>query len=97
MRAALICMAVAMLTACSATADPELVGRDYGSDLKPIPGSITYSGQARTRLTRSPVGSTFDHDFYNGFGNRVVERYRIQPDRSLKIISRQIFNLPSDS
>lgn len=95
MRKILISLVVATLAACSATADPELVARDYGSDIAPISGSITYGGQPKSRLTKAPVGSSFDHEFYNSFGNRVVERYRIQPDRSLKIVSRQIFNLPS--
>ena len=27
--------------------------------LAPVPGSITYSGQPRTKLTKAPVGSTF--------------------------------------
>lgn len=30
-----------------------------GPGLEPIPGSITYSGQPRTKLTKSPVGSAF--------------------------------------
>lgn len=96
MRKTFVALAVATLTACSATVDPELVARDYGSDIKPISGSITYNGQPKSRLTKAPAGSTFEHEFNNSFGNRVVERYQIQPDRSLRIVSRQIFNLPSD-
>lgn len=91
-----IIFAAAMLTACSTNADPELAARAYGPDIPPIAGSITYGGQPRSRLARSPAGSTFDHEFTNSFGNRVVERYRIRTDRSLSIVSRQIFNLPSD-
>ncbi len=57
--------------------------------LEPIPGSITYGGQPRTKLTKSPIGSTFTHNFRR-FDDRVIETYQIQPDRSLKIIDRRI-------
>ncbi|MCP8895523.1 hypothetical protein KYK29_11365 [Shinella daejeonensis] len=57
--------------------------------LEPIPGSITYNGQPRTKLTKSPVGSTFEHRFTAPVGREYVERYRIRPDRSLEIISRR--------
>ncbi|WP_075292737.1 hypothetical protein [Pararhizobium arenae] len=65
------------------------VAGDGGPGLEPIPGSITYSGQPRTKLTKSPIGSTFTHYFYGPFGERIEEIYRIEPDRSLKIVSRQ--------
>ena len=58
------------------------------SALEPIPGSITYSGQPRTKLTKAPVGSTFEHTFRDQFGDRYVETYRIAPDRSLELVSR---------
>ncbi|WP_318030347.1 hypothetical protein [Rhizobium ruizarguesonis] len=57
--------------------------------LEPIPGSITYSGQPRTKLTKSPVGSAFPHDFIDQYGRQVEETYIIQPDRSLIIAHRQ--------
>lgn len=58
------------------------------TELQPIPGSITYTGQPRQKLTKSPIGSTFSHDFYDG--SRVVEEtYQIQSDRSLKIVRRE--------
>lgn len=59
--------------------------------LEPIPGSITYGGQPRTRLTKAPVGSPVNHQFRNEFGQRVEERYIIQPDRSLKLVSRRVY------
>ncbi|WP_309770937.1 hypothetical protein [Agrobacterium larrymoorei] len=59
-------------------------------NLEPIPGSITYNGQPRTKLTKSPVGSTFTHNFRRWNGDRVIETYQIQPDRSIKIIDRRI-------
>lgn len=58
--------------------------------LEPIPGSITYGGQPRTRLQKAPVGSSVSHQFINQFGQRVEERYVIQPDRSLKLVFRRI-------
>ncbi|MBB6178207.1 hypothetical protein [Pseudorhizobium flavum] len=59
--------------------------------LEPIPGSITYGGQPRTRLTKAPVGSSVNHQFTNNLGQRVEERYVIQPDRSLKLVWRRIY------
>ncbi|WP_307236258.1 hypothetical protein [Pararhizobium capsulatum] len=58
------------------------------ASLEPIPGSITYKGQPRTKLTKSPIGSTFNHYFTVG-GYDYAETYRILPDRSLEIISRR--------
>lgn len=59
------------------------------SELQPIPGSITYGGQPRTKLTKSPIGSTFTHTFLDPAGNGWSEAYQIQPDRSLKLIARR--------
>lgn len=56
----------------------------------PIPGSITYRGQPRTKLTKSPIGSTFSHEFRIDGSTRAVETYRIAPDRSLELIDRRI-------
>lgn len=64
-----------------------------GSTLEPIPGSIIYNGQPRTKLTKSPIGSTFEHRFHSPSGGEYVERYRIRPDRSLEIIYRQRVDL----
>ena len=61
-----------------------------GVGVEPIPGSITYGGQPRTKLTKAPVGSTFEHIFHDSFGRRVVETYRIQPDRSLLLVHRRV-------
>ncbi|MBY3367797.1 hypothetical protein [Rhizobium laguerreae] len=60
-----------------------------GPGLEPIPGSITYSGQPRTKLTKSPPSSAFPHDFTDQYGRQVEETYIIQPDRSLIIAHRQ--------
>ena len=61
-----------------------------GPGIAPIPGSITYGGQPRSKLRKAPVGSTFDHVFHDNLGRRVVETYRIQPDRSLLLIHRRV-------
>ncbi|MBY2935043.1 MULTISPECIES: hypothetical protein [Rhizobium] len=71
----------AMLAGCS-SADTRA--------LEPIPGSITYGGQPRTKLSKSPVGSAVYNQFYNGTGQRVEETYILQPDRSLKLVRREI-------
>lgn len=55
--------------------------------IEPIPGSITYGGGPHTRLQKSPVGSIVKNNFENG-GFEYQERYVVQPDRSLKLISR---------
>jgi hypothetical protein len=61
----------------------------FASALEPIPGSITYKGQPAHRLQKSPVGSTFTHEFTSGLQN-YTETYEIQPDRSLAIIGRSL-------
>lgn len=58
-------------------------------EVEPVPGSITYGGQPRTRLTKSPVGSVVHNSFQSGTGV-AYETYIIQPDRSLKLIRREI-------
>lgn len=58
--------------------------------VEPIPGSITYKGQPRTKLTKSPIGSTFSHEFRIDGSTRAVETYRIASDRSLELIDRRI-------
>ncbi|MGF9692698.1 hypothetical protein AAIH46_07770 [Rhizobium sp. 0TCS1.26] len=72
-----------------------LIGAPSAFAIEPIPGSITYNGQPRAKLTKAPVGSTVYNDFYDG-GQRYHETYVIQPDRSLKLVSRQIISFPND-
>jgi hypothetical protein len=65
------------------------VSGSYSSEgYAPIPGSITYGGQPRTKLTRSPIGSSFPHTFIDQRGREVEEIYIIQPDRTLLIAQR---------
>ncbi|WEZ83171.1 hypothetical protein P6U16_20235 [Rhizobium sp. 32-5/1] len=78
-----------MKTALSAAAIALLLAGCTTTELQPIPGSITYNGQPRTKLTKSPVGSTFTHLFTGDMGEQVYETYKIQPDRTLKIVDRR--------
>ena len=55
--------------------------------LEPIPGSLTYGGGPRTKLLKSPIGSSLSHMFYSG-SQLYVESYILLPDRSLKLVSR---------
>ncbi|RYG91679.1 MAG: hypothetical protein EON58_18830 [Alphaproteobacteria bacterium] len=58
-------------------------------EVQPIPGSITYRGhQPRTKLTKSPIGSTFTNQIIDEYGCMAMETYRIKPDRSLKLLRR---------
>jgi hypothetical protein len=83
-----------MLAGCTTDGTRPEPGFDYGPGIRPIPGSITYGGQPRSRLTKSPVGSSVPHTFRNNLGQRVDETYIIQPDRSLKLVSRRICRSP---
>ncbi|MGF6176784.1 hypothetical protein [Ensifer sp. 4252] len=65
----------------------------YSPYLEPIPGSITYGGQPRTKLKKAPVGSIVPHQFRDQFGRQVYENYVIEPDRSLRLVSRRWRNL----
>lgn len=57
---------------------------------EPIPGSITYRGQPRSKLTKAPIGSWFHHRFTDQYGRTVEETYVIQPDRSLLLTQRLV-------
>jgi hypothetical protein len=81
------------LTACTSTGNPEFRAIDYGPGIVPIAGSLTYGGQPKGRFANMPVGYTFTHEFINGFGNRVEERYRVLDDGSLDIYSRRITSI----
>ena len=80
----LVPMVILMLVGCST------------SPLEPVPGSITYGGQPAARLTKAPIGSTVTNRFRDQFGQEWGERYIIQPDRSLKLVSRQRIEYPND-
>ncbi len=72
-----------------------LLGAPAAFALDPIPGSITYHGQPRTKLMKAPVGSPVYNDFFSG-GQRYHETYIIQPDRTLKLVDRVLVSIPND-
>jgi hypothetical protein len=59
-------------------------------ELQPIPGSITYGGQPKSKLTKAPIGSRVPHEFRDEFGQKVRETYIIEPDRSLRLVNRVV-------
>nr|WP_250810742.1 hypothetical protein [Neorhizobium tomejilense] len=61
--------------------------------LEPVPGSITYGGQPRTKLLKAPIGSTVTHQFYNDAGQEVHEVYRLDENRNLKLTGRRVSDL----
>jgi hypothetical protein len=63
---------------------------DSSTEVQPIPGSITYGGQPRTKLTKSPPGSVIYNSFYDSTGAKVRETYILQPYRTLKLTRRII-------
>ncbi|ACE94528.1 hypothetical conserved protein (plasmid) [Rhizobium etli CIAT 652] len=93
-RVALPLLCAVALAACTTS-----VGSYSSAGLTPIPGSITYGGQPRTKLTKSPIGSSFPHSFTDQWGRQVEEIYVIRPDRSLLIAERHyrpVFSLDDD-
>ncbi len=60
------------------------------AEVKPIPGSITYNGQPRTKLTKSPPGSVIYNSLYDSSGTKMLETYILQPDRTLKLTRRDV-------
>lgn len=85
MKSIIIFSGLAMLLgACSQT----------DTEIQPIPGSITYRGQPQQKLTQSPIGARIRHHFTNNSGQEVYETYVLQPDRSLKLIDREIVTRP---
>lgn len=57
--------------------------------LEPVDGSITYNNpDVRLGFRRVPAGSTFEHHFYDGRGNHIVETYQVRQDGTLDIIGR---------
>lgn len=77
----ILCLSVATLLLASCTTP--------APEVEPVPGSITYGGQPRTKLTKSPIGSKV-HNSFRTINGVAYETYVIEPDRSLKLIRREI-------
>jgi hypothetical protein len=73
--------------AVGAIAAASLISSTAAFAVQPIEGSIIYNGQPSQKLEKSPIGSTLTHEFENG-GERYVETYILQADRSLKLVNR---------
>ena len=84
----IILLATIGLITCSC--DQTSTSHTGSFSLQPIPGSITYGGQPRMKLTKSPIGSQVPHRFTDQWGDDVYETYIIQPDRSLRLVDRKI-------
>jgi len=82
MKAIIPVFLAAMLAGCSAV--------DSSPGPTPIPGSLTYGGPARSKLTKSPPGSYVYNSFYNSSGQKVQETYILQPDRTLKLTRQEV-------
>lgn len=93
----IIATAFAALLVTSCVETQPYNGQSYSS-LEPIPGSITYGGQPRTKLKKAPIGSTLHNNFYGPYGERIEETYMVMPDRSLKLVARRrgFIGFPSD-
>lgn len=91
-KAIALSFAALALAACSTSSNPELGGFDYGPDVVPIRGSITYGDTVPRRSPLRP-GTRFTHEFYDRFGSRVTERYRVTEDGTLQLFSRRIYSI----
>ncbi len=91
---AALSMLLAGCTSAGMQADTSRAPFQSGPRLQPVPGSITYGGQPRSRLTKSPVGSIVQHEFRNEFGELTQETYVVQPDRSLRLATRRVIRSP---
>ncbi|MGA1833265.1 hypothetical protein [Rhizobium wenxiniae] len=55
--------------------------------LEPIPGSLIYPTQPKTKLKKAPIGSLLTHQFQSD-GYSYSETYRIGPNREFQLLSR---------
>jgi len=56
--------------------------------LDPIPGSLIYPTQPKTKLKKAPVGSLLTHEFQKD-GFSYTETYRVGPKRELQLLDRK--------
>ncbi|SMD09249.1 hypothetical protein [Rhizobium sp. RU36D] len=62
-----------------------LAGTSSAFALQPIEGSL----DASARLEKAPVGSIVSHEFISN-GKEYKETYRVDNDRSLKLVDRAV-------
>ena len=80
-----------MKTIISAALITLAAGSAAFASVQPIPGSITYDN-ANVQMEKVPVGSTLFHTFANGDGRDVREVYKVNADKSVTLVDRQISN-----
>lgn len=66
-----------------------VAGTSSAFAIQPIEGSITYNNPSQARLEKAPVGSIVSHEFTSN-GNDYRETYRVEADRSLKLVDRAV-------
>ncbi len=71
----------------AAAAFTVLAGTTSAFAIQPIDGSI----DASARLEKAPVGSIVTHQFISN-GNEYKETYRVDADRTLKLVDRAVSN-----
>ena len=59
--------------------------------IEPIKGSITFNGPSQSTLTKTPVGSVLQHQFYSN-GNDYRELYVVGADGRPELVSRTVSN-----
>jgi hypothetical protein len=69
-------IALMVLSGCNTAATP----------YEPFPESLTYGG--RSPIVSAPVGSSFSREVRDQFGARYEELYEVQPDRTVRIVTR---------
>jgi hypothetical protein len=75
-------IALMVLSGCSTTATP----------YEPFPESLTYGG--RSPIVSAPVGSSFSREVRDPFGARYEELYEVQPDQTVRIVTRFRRSIP---
>ncbi|MGV1872515.1 hypothetical protein [Agrobacterium rosae] len=70
------------LSGCTTVAGP----------VEPIPGSLTYGDRHAAKLTRSPPGSTFVHEFRTQEGRLVQETYTLDQEKRPQLLRREIIS-----
>ncbi|SMC56830.1 hypothetical protein [Rhizobium sp. RU36D] len=71
----------------AATLIAVLAGSSAAFALEPIPGSLTYGG-ANVQLQKAPAGSSFEHAFITSTGDRAIETYRVNADKTVTLVTR---------
>ncbi|WP_137128847.1 hypothetical protein [Rhizobium sp. FY34] len=63
-----------------------------GTFYEPFPESLTYGG--RSPIVSAPVGSSFSREVRDEFGARYEELYEVQPDQTVRIVTRFRRSIP---